>query len=47
MACAFLSYSDSVCGSGDGGTRVLDLWKSGRRLDTSAVVLPAFGSNGG
>jgi dipeptidyl aminopeptidase/acylaminoacyl peptidase len=47
MACALLSYSTSVCGAGDGGTRVLDLWLSGRRLNTSAVLLPAFGARGG
>jgi hypothetical protein len=47
-ACAFLSFSDSVCGDDKtAGTRLLDVAAPGKRLKTTALLLSAFGTRDG
>ena len=47
-ACAFLSHSSPVCGDDPlAGTRILDTSPPGRNLETSALLLPAFGTRDG
>jgi hypothetical protein len=47
-ACAFLSYSSSVCGDDpQAGTRVLDITAPGRNLEAPRLLLPAFGTGNG